>query len=102
MRMLPGAPRTFDIDHLNIQHRRDASDDVVLAFRERCQRQIEAVGPDLRARLAGGQLRINPDGISNSADAPLEQVAHPEFVSDLPRVDAAFAFIGKGGAMGSD
>src|SRR4029077_5769494 len=81
-----GAPRLRDGEFVP-EPVGDARDDLVLHVEETGDQIIEALSPEMRARLGLNQLDVDAHTISRSLDAAFEHIAHVEFAPDLLEIN---------------
>ena len=86
---------------LSVQRVRQARDDFVLHVEEIGERLVEALGPEMIARLGVDELDIDAHAISAALDAALENIADVQLAADLLRV-RGLAFVCESRVAGDD
>ena len=97
----PLRPPRFDGNDLGFQFVGDARDDLVLHDEKVGDRLVEALRPQVRARLRFDQLHVDAHSLAAALDAAFEHVAHPKLAPDLPRV-GRLALVGECGVARDD
>ena len=69
------------------EHRHNRAGDLVLDREDGVKLAVVALGPAMGPGDRIYELGADPDMIAGPANAALQDVAHPEFVPNLPHVD---------------
>src|SRR6516164_9324816 len=90
-----GDALTLEFEQFQLDSAGDGGGDLVLQFEQVGQIAVASLGHDVMAGIGLDQLRRDPYPTARFAHATLDDVAHPQFLSDLPNVNGP-ALVGEG------